>query len=294
MAVGAQNSRLGRGLAALIGDNPAEIGTVFPAEGQQKIVAIEQVRPSPLNPRTDFPEAELENLACSIREKGLVQPLVVRPSKSGKSDYEIVAGERRWRAAQLAGLHSVAVIIRDLTDGEALELAVIENVQRSDLNPIEEAHGYRELIETFGYTQEDLGKIVGKSRSHLANMLRLLKLPEKVQKLLRKGDLSAGHARALVGRKDAEELAQRIIANGLNVRNVEALIQEDRTGKSKKAKTGGLDPDTRAMQRELENGLGLDVAIKPGSGESGEIRVRYTTHDQFEDLCVRLITSQKG
>lgn len=293
MAVGAQNSRLGRGLAALIGDNPDGEGTAFPAEGQQKIVAIDQVQPSPLNPRRDFPEAALEDLASSIRAKGLVQPLIVRPGTGANSGYEIVAGERRWRAAQLAGEHTIPVIIRNLTDGESLELAVIENVQRADLNPIEEAQGYRELIDTFGYTQEDLGKIVGKSRSHLANTLRLLKLPETVQIHLRHGALSAGHARALVGRDDAEEMAELIIAKGLNVRNVEALIQENKTGKSKNAKKNGLDPDTRAMQRELANGLGLGVAIKTGAGESGEIRVRYTTHDQFEDICCRLMTASK-
>jgi ParB family chromosome partitioning protein len=293
MAMGSQNSRLGRGLAALIGDTPQVTGQAFPAEGQQKTIAIDLIRPSPLNPRRDFEAAALEDLASSIREKGLVQPLVVRPGKGDNTGFEIVVGERRWRAAKLAGEHAVPVIIRDLTDGETLEIAVIENVQRADLNPIEEAQGYRELIDTFGYTQEDLGKIIGKSRSHLANMLRLLKLPEKVQDYLRKGKLSAGHARALVGRQDAEALAELVIAEGLNVRNVEALIQEDRTGQAKKAKGQELDPDTRAMERELANGLGLAVAIKTGAGESGEIRVRYTTHDQFEDICCRLMTVSK-
>ena len=224
-----QKNRLGRGLASLIGENVPVNGRVLPANGESRMVPIDRVRPSALNPRKNFEQterakAELEELAASIREKGLVQPIVVRPADASSTYYEIVAGERRWRAAQKASLHLVPVIVRSLSDQEALELAIIENVQRSDLNAIEEAGGYRELVERFGYTQEELGQIIGKSRSHLANTMRLLKLPESVQLLVRDGSLSAGHARALIGRDDAEAVAVEIVKKGLNVRDVEALV----------------------------------------------------------------------
>ena len=220
-----QKSRLGRGLASLIGGDGVAINArVLPATGESRLVPIDRVRPSALNPRKNFGEAELEELASSIREKGLIQPLVVRPVDASGTSYEIVAGERRWRAAQKASMHLVPVIVRSLSDQEALELAIIENVQRSDLNAIEEAGGYRDLVERFGYTQEELAGIIGKSRSHLANTMRLLKLPESVQVLVRDGSLSAGHARALIGREDAEVVAQDIVKMGLNVRDVEALV----------------------------------------------------------------------
>jgi len=285
----AQRNRLGRGLASLVGDNPSSQARGKPPEGDQIQLPIDQIKPGPLNPRKSFAPSELEELANSIREKGLVQPLVVRPMDDG-THYEIVAGERRWRAAQLAGLHRVAVIIRPLTDQEALELAIIENVQRTDLNAIEEASGYHELIGRFGYTQDELSQIIGKSRSHLSNMLRLLKLPDGVQKLVREGDLSPGHARALIGREDAESVAKQIVEKGLSVRDVEALShrRNDPTAGSQ-SKTN--DPDTRAFEQELADRLGLTVALKPGSGESGELRIRYRTLEQLEGVRALLLRS---
>jgi ParB family chromosome partitioning protein len=285
----AQRNRLGRGLASLVGDNQSSHARGKPPEGDQIQLPIDQIKPGPLNPRKSFAPSELEELANSIREKGLVQPLVVRPMDDG-THYEIVAGERRWRAAQLAGLHRVAVIIRPLTDQEALELAIIENVQRTDLNAIEEASGYHELIGRFGYTQDELSQIIGKSRSHLSNMLRLLKLPDGVQKLVREGDLSPGHARALIGREDAESVAKQIVEKGLSVRDVEALShrRNDSTAGSK-SKTN--DPDTRAFEQELADRLGLTVALKPGSGESGELRIRYRTLEQLESVRALLLRS---
>ena len=282
-----QNNRLGRGLASLIGDTATAMPQL-PPEGEQRVVSIDQVKPSPLNPRSDYSEKDLEELAASISEKGLVQPLIVRKSSAIHGGYEIVAGERRWRASQIAGIHKVPVIVRDLTDLELLELAIIENVQRSDLNPIEEAKGYNQLIEEYSYTQEDLSKIIGKSRSHLANTMRLLKLPEKVQKMLREGHLSAGHARALIGQEDAERLADLIVVKGLNVRAVEALIQGKEETKSKPKKE--KDADTRAVERELSDALGLKVVINPGSGEAGELRVRYRTLEQLDAVRDRLLS----
>ena len=285
----AQRNRLGRGLASLVGDNPSSQARGKPPEGDQIQLPIDKINPGPLNPRKSFAPSELEELANSIREKGLVQPLVVRPMDDG-THYEIVAGERRWRAAQLAGLHRVAVIIRPLTDQEALELAIIENVQRTDLNAIEEASGYHELIGRFGYTQDELSQIIGKSRSHLSNMLRLLKLPDGVQKLVREGDLSPGHARALIGREDAENVAKQIVEKGLSVRDVEALShrRNDSTAGSKAKQN---DPDTRAFEQELADRLGLAVALKPGSGESGELRIRYRTLEQLEGVRALLLRS---
>jgi ParB family chromosome partitioning protein len=282
MAVGAQRTRLGRGLASLIGDRVGESGLGF--EDEQRSVPLAALKPGRFNPRRNFAEAQLEELAASIRERGLVQPLVVRPSTS--DTYEIVAGERRWRAAQLANLHDVPVVVRALTDQEAVEIAIIENVQREDLNAIEEGEGYKLLMDGHGYTQEDLAKVIGKSRSHLANTLRLLKLPESVQDLVRSGQLTAGHARPLVGRGDAEALAARAVNLGLSVRQVEALTQE-RTAKPKRQKS--KDADTRAAESELHEALGLDVEIRKGKGEKGELRIRYATLDQLEDVRHRLL-----
>ncbi len=282
----AQNNRLGRGLASLIGDTATPMPKL-PPEGEQRVVSIEQVKSSPLNPRRDFAEEDLQELAASIAEKGVVQPLIVRKSAGLHAGYEIVAGERRWRACQIAGLHTVPVIIRDLTDQELLELAIIENVQRADLNPIEEAAGYSQLVEEYSYTQDDLAKIIGKSRSHLANTMRLLKLPASVQAMVREGALSAGHARALIGQEEAERLAELVVAKGLNVRAVEALIQgrEERAANPKPEK----DADTRAVERELSDALGLKVVINPGSGESGELRVRYRSLEQLDAVRDRLL-----
>jgi ParB family transcriptional regulator, chromosome partitioning protein len=207
--------------------------------------------------------------------------------------YEIVAGERRWRAAQKAGLHTVPVIVRDLADQEVLELAIIENVQRADLNPIEEAAGYNELIERYGYTQEALAEVIGKSRSHLANTLRLLKLPEAVRAMVQEGQLTAGHARALVGRDDAEALAQRIVKNDLNVREVEQLVQNP-GGTTEERKPREKDPDTRAFEKELSDALGLKVEIKRGSGESGVLMIKYGNYDQLDYIRLRLSDPAAG
>ena len=283
----AQKRRLGRGLASLI-DETADVGAATGQQGLQT-VPIESVRPSPLNPRSEFDETELSELADSIREKGLVQPLLVRPTKD--AGYELVAGERRWRAAQMAALHKVPVIVRTLSDQESLELAIIENVQRADLNPMEEARGYKQLMDRFKHTQEGLSSVVGKSRSHVANTLRLLKLPASVQTLVEQGALSAGHARALVGRADAEALARKIVARGLNVRDVEALVQQ--AGSKRKVRPGRLsrqDADTRAAESELADALGLTVKIKPGRGEAGEVRIGYQTLEQLDGIRTRILS----
>jgi ParB family chromosome partitioning protein len=303
MSTPLQKSRLGRGLASLIGDpgpvsvvsshgGGAGVSRALPPQGEQRVVGIDLIRAGRLNPRKQFRDDELAELAESIRQKGLVQPILVRPDPAG-GGYEIVAGERRWRASQRAGLHEIAVIVRDLADQDVLELAIIENVQRADLNPIEEAGGYRELIERFGYTQERLAEVIGKSRSHLANTLRLLKLPDRVQALVGEGKLTAGHARALVGREDAEALAERIIADGLNVRDVEALVQgagpigvPGSTGGGRKVRE--KDPDTRAFEKELTDTLGLKVEIKRGSGESGFLTIKYGNYDQLDYIKARL------
>ena len=283
MAAGAQKTRLGRGLASLIGDRFDEAGLGF--EEEQRSVPLAALKPGRFNPRRNFAEAQLEELAASIRERGLVQPLVVRPSTGGT--YEIVAGERRWRAAQLANLHDVPVVVRALSDQEAVEIAIIENVQREDLNAIEEGEGYKLLMDGHGYTQEDLARVIGKSRSHLANTLRLLRLPDSVQDFVRSGELSAGHARPLVGRPDAAALATRIVNLGLSVRQVEALTQERAPAKAKRPKS--KDADTKAAESELREALGLDVGIRKGKGEKGELRIRYATLDQLEDVRHRLM-----
>ncbi len=301
----ANKNRLGRGLASLIGETgPQQIGAAgntgatgsakpLPSYGEQRMIPIDRINPSPFNPRKSFDSAELDELANSIREKGLGQPIVLRPLGPGGHHYEIVAGERRWRAAQRASLHVIPAIVRSLTDQEALELAIIENVQRTDLNVLEEAGGYRELIERFGYTQDELGQIIGKSRSHLANTLRLLKLPDGVQAMVRDGALSAGHARALVGRENAETLAKEIVRKGMSVREAEVLVQDKKSPASGAVRPGtpGLhkDADTRAAEREISDALGLAVEIAPGKGEAGEIIIRYRSLEQFETVRKKLV-----
>ncbi len=284
MSVPMQKSRLGRGLASLIGETTSA-GPRLPPEGEQKVIAIDMLRGGKSNPRKDFREDELAELTESIRQKGLVQPIIVRPDPEG--GYEIVAGERRWRASQKAGLHTVPVIVRDLNDQEMLELAIIENVQRSDLNAIEEAGGYNELMERFGYTQERMAEVIGKSRSHVANTIRLLKLPDCVRAMVQEGRLSAGHVRPLIGREDAEKLADRIVAQGMNVRDVEALVQSlDHPTETRRPRE--KDADTRAFEKDLADTLGLKVEIKRGSGESGVLMIKYGNFDQLEYIRLRL------
>lgn len=278
--------RLGRGLAALIGDldMPAETASV-PPDG---LVPLDQIAPNRRNPRRSFSDAELADLAQSIRQHGLVQPIVVRRRPAGEG-YEIIAGERRWRAAGRAGLKDVPVVVRDVDDRAALELAIIENVQRADLNPIEEAMGYQQLIEDHSYTQADLGQIIGKSRSHVANTLRLLKLPDPVREMLVDGKLSAGHARALVTAADPAALARRIADEGLSVRQAEAIAQAP-AGLGPAPRSGApadKDADTKALETLLSNVTGLRVAITH-KAKGGEIRIGYRTLEQLDDLCRRL------
>ncbi|MGE0850357.1 MAG: ParB/RepB/Spo0J family partition protein [Hyphomicrobiaceae bacterium] len=292
MSIPLHKGRLGRGLASLIGEPTPQAESRLPAHGEQRLVSIDQLHPNGRNPRKSFADAELTELADSIRSRGLLQPIIARLDRE-RGGYEIVAGERRWRAAQRIGLHDVPVIVRDLSDQEVAEFALIENVQRTDLNPIEEATGYSELIEKFGYTQEEVAEVIGKSRSHLANTLRLLRLPESVRALLQEGKLTAGHARALIGREDAEALARRIVEEDLNVREVEALVQDEARGggTAKAGRRGGeeKDADSRAFEKDMSDSLGLKVEIKPGSGESGTLSIKYGNFDQLDYIRSRLV-----
>ncbi|VTZ52563.1 Chromosome-partitioning protein ParB [Methylocella tundrae] len=277
--------RLGRGLAALIGDSEDQAHAR--ARGQKK-VPIEFLRPNPRNPRKCFDEAELDDLAASVKEKGIIQPILARPAPGLVDAYEIIAGERRWRAAQRAGLHEAPIIVVEADDQQALELAIIENVQRSDLNALEEASGYDRLSAEFNYSQGDLAKVIGKSRSHVANTLRLLKLPEKCKRLLGEGLITAGHARALLGVADPDALAERIVAQGLSVRDVERIVQE--AGDAERPaprKPKEKDANTRSLETALTSGLGLKVTIT-GKGEKGELRIAYRTLEQLDFLCQRI------
>lgn len=281
--------RLGRGLAALIGEMDKPANPSQQSAPSDRRVPIEFISPNPRNPRRRFAEAELADLASSIKEHGIVQPIVVRPAQGGR--YEIIAGERRWRAAQQAGLAQVPVIMRDVDDRVALEIAIIENVQRSDLNPVEEASGYQSLIDEHHYTQADLAQVIGKSRSHVANTLRLLKLPTDVRQMLTDGALSAGHARTLVTAENPMALAQRIVSEGLSVRQAEALAQAPETKAAPERKMRdepkSKDADTLALEKLLSNATGLGVAIIHKNG-GGELRVSYSSLEQLDDLCRRL------
>ena len=288
MADDAAHTRLGRGLAALIGDVSVESKAVGPTARSQRKVPIEFVRANPRNPRKLFSDAELTELTDSIRERGIIQPIVVR--LRGSDNYEIIAGERRWRAAQRAGLHEVPVVVLDASDAEALELAIIENVQRTDLNPLEEATGYQVLAAEFNHSQEEIAKIVGKSRSHVANTLRLLRLPDAVKAYINAGKLSAGHARALINQADPEMVAREIVEKGLNVRQVEALGQDEAEASGKKIRTrmrAIKDADTLALEKRLSDALGLVVNIDH-RGKGGVLRVRYRTLEQLDDVIRRL------
>jgi ParB family chromosome partitioning protein len=292
MAEDAARSRLGRGLAALIGD----VGTESSAErprGQRR-AATSSLRPNARNPRRNFSEAELDELTASLRERGMIQPIVARPVRGAPDAFEIIAGERRWRAAQRAGLHEVPVVIIEATDEESLQLAIIENVQRADLNPLEEAEGYRALVEDYSHTQDDIAKMVGKSRSHVANTLRLLKLPPSIRAYIFKGKLDAGHARMLVGQPNAEKLAEEIVARGLNVRQVEEIARQEsgRNGKSHSRKRSAeKSADTLALEKRMSDALGLVVSID-ARGESGVVSIRYRNLDQLDDLAQRLETKR--
>ena len=283
-------SRLGRGLAALIGDSGNEMDAVVRARGQKRI-PIEFLRANPRNPRTIFDEPELAELTDSIREKGVIQPILVRTVPGVADAYEIIAGERRWRAAQRAGLHDVPIVTIEADDRQALEIAIIENVQRSNLGALEEARGYERLASEFGYSQVDLAKVIGKSRPHVVNTLRLLKLPETTRERLSAGLITAGHARALLASRDPDGLASKIIAKGYSVREVERLVQiehhEDpsttRPSDARKPK----DADTRALERRLADRIGLAIEIKH-RGDGGEVRLRYTSLEQLDRLVALL------
>ncbi len=280
---------LGRGLSALMADvAPREEKAIAPATGERRL-PIEQVEPNPEQPRRDFDMEPLQELADSIHERGIIQPLIVRkdPVKSGV--YQIVAGERRWRAAQMAKLHEVPVIVREFTDEEVLEVAIIENVQREDLNPIDEAHGYRQLVERFGHTQEHLAQALGKSRSHVANLMRLLQLPDDVQRLLRDGHLSSGHARALITAENASELARQVVQKGLSVRQTEKLAKGGKRTTSVKPATS-KDADTRALESDLAANLGLKVAIDHDANGTGKLTISYRDLDDLDALC-RVLTA---
>lgn len=275
---------LGRGLSALIGDEAAPApGTAGPRGS--RMISIGFLRPNRFQPRKTFGVDDLNDLANSIREKGVLQPILVRPIKGNDKFFEIVAGERRWRAAQLAKVHDVPVVVRDLSDGESLEVAIIENVQREDLNVVEEAAAYRELMEHFAYTQDQVAQQVGKSRSHIANTLRLLKLPEGVQSMLRGGMLTAGHARTLIGAADPEALAREIVASALNVRQAEHRSKSGTPAKENKTEKS---PDTKALEANLSNMLGLKVQILDKDQKGGEVRITYRTLEQLDDICRRL------
>jgi len=282
-------TRLGRGLAALIGDMATVEGARVTESGGVKKLPVEFIIANRANPRRTFDSEQLEELTNSIREKGVMQPLLVRPSDD-PNIFEIIAGERRWRAAQRAGLHDVPVIVRDVDDKEALELAIIENVQRADLNPLEEAMGYGQLIEQFDYTQQDLAQVIGKSRSHVANTLRLLRLPEDVRGMVASGTLTAGHARTLITAEDPATLARQIVSGGLSVREAEALSQQrDVAGKKKPSEPhADRDPDTVALERRLSDALGLSVSLAH-SERGGKLEIRYKTLEQLDGLCLKLI-----
>lgn len=279
---------LGRGLSALMADvHLAPSDTTAPPRRPDSLVPVENLHPNPDQPRRDFDETALAELAESLRQKGVIQPLIVRPHGAA-GQYQIVAGERRWRAAQLAQIHELPVLIRELDDTEVLEVAIIENIQRADLNALEEALGYRQLMDRFGHTQEKLAEALSKSRSHIANLLRLLQLPDEVQVLLRGGQLTAGHARALVTSPNAAELARQIVTRGLSVREAERLALNEGGAKRKSAgrKRAEKDPDTRALEADLAANLGMSVRIDhEAGGESGLLTIRYNSLEDLDRLC---------
>ncbi|HEY4981230.1 MAG TPA: ParB/RepB/Spo0J family partition protein [Pseudolabrys sp.] len=284
----ADHSRLGRGLASLMGEVAEESPSADSARNPRH-APIENLSANPRNPRRNFTDAELNELAASIKERGIIQPIVVRPSRLKADSFEIIAGERRWRAGQRAGLHDVPIVVIEASDAQALEFAIIENVQRSDLNPIEEAAGYLALMEEFNHSQDDVAQIVGKSRSHVANMVRLLKLSEPVQALVRAGQLSAGHARQLVGQPNALEIAQDIIKRGLNVRQIEAAMRKD--GRAQAREVAGTSrakaPDTKALERRLSDALGLEVSVDH-RGQGGTLHIKYRDLDQLDGVLRKL------
>jgi ParB family chromosome partitioning protein len=294
---------LGRGLGALFGDEedtyPQYEGEAAPVldDSSRKTVGVEQLFPCASQPRTHFDEKAIKELADSIAEHGLLQPILVRPDKTRQGMYEIIAGERRWRASQKAQLHEVPIIIRDMDDDEMLQIALVENLQRKDLNPIEEARGYQRLTEEFGHSPEEVGEVIGKSRSHIANMIRLLQLPESVQTMVEVGDISAGHARALLASDKAMDIALKVIKNKLSVRETEKLVASDQGREIKHRKDSGKqgqkgfsekDADTIALENEVSNQLGMRVSIDMKDTHKGAMKIEFKTLDQLDDVLQRL------
>lgn len=288
-----KNKGLGRGLSALMADVHLDDPDAETPRAADRVLPIETIAPNPEQPRRSFDDAALEELAASVRERGILQPLIVRPRANGAATHEIVAGERRWRAAQRAQLHEVPVIVSELDDTEAIEIAIVENIQRADLSPVEEARGYRQLIERFGHTQDQLARSLGKSRSHIANFMRLLSLPEEVLGHLETGKLSAGHARALVTADDPAALARQVVARGLSVRQTEALARKEAAPAPAKPRTApDKDADTRAIEQDLAAHLRMGVSIEHKDIDgAGELRIRYRNLDQLDTLCQMLSAS---
>ncbi|KEG21279.1 ParB/RepB/Spo0J family partition protein [Bartonella bacilliformis] len=293
--------RLGRGLAALIGDINLDGNSIYQSEYQpdlsglsvesevafEKFVSIELILPNPCNPRRHFTDLELDDLAQSIRQHGVIQPIVVRPSRNYPNRFELIAGERRWRAAQRADLSQLPVIVRDVDDKTALELAIIENIQRTDLNSIEEGKGYELLLNEHGYTQAELAQIIGKSRSHIANTLRLLKLPPEVQQFVIEGQLSAGHARCLITVDNPRDLADKIIREGLSVRQAEMLANERMNSENKKKIVKEKDKETEFLEKLLSDIIGMKVVIQHRK-KGGDLKIHYSSLEQLDDICRRL------
>ena len=283
---------LGRGLSALMADvNLTRSEPEATPRRAENVIPVEKIEPNPDQPRRDFSPEALEELAASIREKGVIQPLLVRPHPHKAGAYEIIAGERRWRAAQMAQVHELPVVIRELNDTEVLEVAIIENIQRADLNPLEEALGYRQLMDRFGHTQEKVAEALSKSRSHIANLLRLLHLPDEVQGMLREGRLTAGHARAMITAPDPVKLAREAVVKGLSVREVERLAKQD-APKPGRASGGGSvrrasekDADTRALESDLSATLGMRVDIDHKGEEGGQLSIQYRDLDELDQIC---------
>lgn len=282
---------LGRGLSALLGESPENDGETVQRARSTRTMPVERLRPGRYQPRKRFDEEEMRALVESVRRQGIIQPIVVRRDPDVPEVFEIIAGERRWRAAQTVQLHEVPVIIRDISDDDALQLALIENIQRQDLNAIEEAEGYRRLTEDFGHSQNEVAEAVGKSRSHVANTLRLLTLPPEVSEMVRDGRLTAGAARAILNDPDPVGTAKRIVEEGLNVRQAEAIRRGVEQAAKPPAEAPHKDADTIALEQSLRDSLGLQVDIKHKGAKGGQVVVKYRTLEQLDEICRRLTRS---
>lgn len=295
MAEDGKRKSLGRGLSALLGDSAPAASPSATSEAPVKAtreVSIDQLRPNPFQPRHHFAEDDLASLEASILELGILQPILVRHARGSDTEFEIIAGERRWRAAQRAQLHQVPVVVRDMDDVQALEIAIVENVQRSDLSALEEGDGYQRLMDEFGHTQEYLSGVIGKSRSHIANTLRLLGLPPKVKALIEDGSLSAGHGRALLAATDPWAMAKVVVKKGLNVRQVEKLVKKEGSGQkaSRHQPMPGKDADTLALEANISAALGLKIDIDHKGESGGQVHIQYQTLEQLDEICRRLST----